>query len=175
MAYNPSGFRQQPQQHGSGWPPTSESYPTVDEPPRDRSWLAYAALAAAILVLAGGVWTAYDRGLILKDAGIAACESLRDGKTVEGAPIDTKADNKMTEAQYLQLREVFRDSRHDDIEKAGTALIDVMWQVTQLGKDPGLEALPFLGQMMSALTGLQGACANHGIVVNIAKDARSAN
>ena len=142
--------------------------------PRQAKW-PYAVLAAAVLFLAGGVWTAYDRGVIFKDSGIEACEGFRDGKKTEGAPVDAKAGERMTEAQYLELREFFQDSRHDDLRQAGTKLVDVMWQVMQLGTDPGIEALPLVGQMATAATNMQGACANHGIVINILKDAKQSN
>ncbi|GIF25046.1 hypothetical protein BJ973_007303 [Actinoplanes tereljensis] len=146
-----------------------EPTPVPPPPAATRPRWPYVLLAAAVLFLAGGVWTGYSKNLILKDSGIKACEAFRDGTKVDGAPIDTKADGKMTSAQYLQLRKIFKGSRYDDIEQAGTRLMDVLWQVTQLGENPGLEALPFVGQMTDALTSMQGACANHDIVIKIAK------
>lgn len=181
MSYDP---QQQPYEHRPGQPfgylpaPGSRAsefpWQANPEPAHRQPKWPYLVLAAALLFLAGGLWSVYDRGLIFKDSGIEACEAFRDGKKVDGASLDTKVDGKMTEAQYLQLREVFQDSRHDDVRLAGTKLMDVMWQVMQVGPNPGIEALPLVGQVTTAATDMQGACANHGIVINILKDAKQA-
>lgn len=147
-----------PPQHGDGY--TSPQQPPP--PPAKRPWWPWAVLAVAVVFLASGVWYAYEYR-IKKDSGIAACEAFRDKSKVDGASTDT--NGTLTEAQYRQLRKVFEDSRYDDIKAAGTKMMDVLWQVSQLGKNPGLEALPYVGQMMSSITDVQGACANHGIVI----------
>ena len=146
---------------------TSPQQPPAPPPPAEskRRWLPWAVLAVAVVFLGSGVSYAYEYR-IKKDSGIAACEAFRDDKTVDGKAAKSN-DEPITEQQYLQFRKVFQDSRYDDIKAAGTKMIDVTWQVSQLGKDPGLEALPYLGQITSALTELQGACANHGIVIKI--------
>lgn len=174
MSYDPyhrPGF-----QHPYGQPPPTVpggQYPaqpppaSPSAPPARRPRWPYLALAGAVLFLAGAAYVAYDRNVIFKDSGIKACEAFRDNKTVDGAPVDHKADGKMTKDQYLTLRGVFQDSRYDDIRAAGTKMMDVLWQITNMGKDAGLEAFPLVGQMMSAITDMQGACANHGIVVDL--------
>lgn len=145
-------------QYGGGYT-TPQPQP---RPPAKRPWWPWAVLSLAVVFLASGVWYAYEYR-IKKDSGIAACEAFRDKSKVDGASTDT--NSTLTEAQYRQLRKVFEDSRYDDIKAAGTKMMDVLWQVSQLGKNPGIEALPYLGQMMSAITDVQGACANHGIVI----------
>jgi hypothetical protein len=35
----------------------------------------------------------------------------------------------------------------------------------------GFEALPYFGQLMSAVTDIQGACANHGVILDLNVDA----
>lgn len=143
--------------------PVQEYGHPAPQAPR-RPWWPWAALAAAVLLLASGTWYAYEYR-IKKDSGIAACEAFRDQGKVAGASAESPTGDKLTEAEYRKLRKVFEDSRHDDIREKGTKLMDVLWQVTQLGDNPGLEALPFVGQMMDAVSDMQTACANHGVIV----------
>lgn len=157
-AYSPGTYPDP--QYAPGEPPQA--------PPRSKPMWHSAALAMAVLLLATAGWFAYDR-VIKKDSGIAACEGFRSGAKIAGAPEDKTADGKMTEVQYRKLRGVFEGSRHDDIKAAGTKMMDVLWQVQGLGPNPGFEALPYVGQMMSVITEMQTACANHGIVIDMSK------
>jgi uncharacterized protein HemX len=163
MSYDPYG-RQRPPQPNSSYPyqPPAQTAPV---PPQRTAGWAWAVLAV-VLVLAGGVgYWVYDTR-IRTDSGLDACKTIRDGGKIGGTK--ASSDNEtMTEDQYRKLRKVFQDSRYDDIKAAGTKLMDVVWQVSQLGPDPGLEALPYLGQLTSAVTDIQGACANHGVIVNL--------
>lgn len=173
MSYDPNDHdqptpdRQPPASPGPegvyGTPPPA-SYPMGPAPHKRAKW-PYAVLAGAVLFAAGGVWVAYDRGLILKDPGIQACEALAAGdKTFSG-----EAQNKepMTEAQYREMRGVFEASRYNDIKDHGTKLMDVVWQVSQLGEEPGMEVLAYLGPLTTHMTGLQSACADQGIIVTL--------
>lgn len=127
---------------------------------------AWILLAVAVLVLAGGAWSVYDR-VLRTDSGIAMCQAWRDGDTTLGGEPKAAAP-KLLEADYLKIRDMFENSRHDDIRKHGTKLIDLIWQVMQFGDNPGMEALAFIGPLTTEMTGLQSACADQGIVVTIA-------
>lgn len=147
------------------------------EPPRRPARWPYAVLAGAVLLFGGAVWTAYDRGVLLKDSGVEACEALRDGNSQ--IKNDAGEDEQMTEAQYRELREVFADSRHDDIRDHGTKLVDVIWQMTRAigptGDGPSAEAdgeafgaaLMYMQPLATHMTGLQSACADRGIIVDL--------
>ncbi|MCU7726115.1 hypothetical protein ODJ79_20510 [Actinoplanes sp. KI2] len=147
--------------------------PPPPEPARRPSRWPFLVLAAAFLVLAGGVWTAYSRALIFKDSGIKACETLRDGtRSLTGVARSTA---KMTEPQYRQMRKVFEDSRYGDIRDHGTKLMDVIWAMSQAtetggGNDSAAvtgSALVYLPPLGEHLTGLQSACADQGIIINL--------
>jgi hypothetical protein len=139
--------------------------PESASPPRKRAAWPAAALVVAVVVCGGAAWIAYDRGVILKDSGIEACEAMRDGdKTFAGKTAD---DKTMTEAEYRKVRAVFEDSRHDDIRDHGTKLMDLAWQISKLGDNPGLEALPYVGPLTEHMTGLQSACADQGVIVSL--------
>jgi hypothetical protein len=166
MSYDPR-WQQPPDRDVRGFtaPPQWPNPPATPPPASGRppaTWWAWAALGVSVLLLVGAGWRVYETQF-KKDSGIAACEAFRDsGKVTNNAN-----GGQFTEDQYLKLRKVFQDSRHDDIRIAGTRLMDVVWQVSKLGPNPGLEALPYLNQIMSAATDMQGACANHGIVINL--------
>jgi hypothetical protein len=160
------------QHYGVGWQQQAPELWQQSAPPpapaKKARW-PWLVLAAAVLVLGGGVYTAYDKNLIFKDSGIKACEGLRDGsKTVAGT--DKASNQKMTEAQYRQARKVFEDSRYDDIRDHGTKLMDVVWQMSQTldGKEEDqMGALIYLQPLTQQMTGLQSACADQGIIINL--------
>jgi hypothetical protein len=168
MSYDPVGYRRaEPyghQPYGRTEPPViyGRPYrpvpapPPPPPPPRGRRW-PYLLLGAGLAVLAGAAWTAYDRNLIAKDSGIKACEALRDKPG--------GYDRPMTETEYRALRKTFEDSRYGDIRDHGTKLVDVAWQASRLGGDQG--ALVYVGPLTEHATGLQSACADQGIIVNL--------
>jgi hypothetical protein len=146
----------------AGPPAAFAGYGQPPQPPR-RSLLPWLALAVALVVAGTGGWFLYDR-VIRTDSGVAACEALRDGeKAVDG----DDGDKTMTEAEYRELRGVFEDSRHEDIRDHGTKLIDLVWQLSKMGDEPGLEALAFMGPLTEHVTGLQSACADQGVIVDL--------
>jgi hypothetical protein len=123
-------------------------------------------LAVAVLFLGSAGWFAYQRGVLLKDSGVTACEAMRDGdRTLSGAARETAP---ITEAEYRELRAVFEDSRHADLRDHGTRLVDLIWQMSQLPTgEGGPEMLAYLGPLTTHLTGLQSACADQGVIVNL--------
>ncbi|WP_229403568.1 hypothetical protein [Micromonospora okii] len=48
--------------------------------------------------------------------------------------------------------------------------MDVVWQVSQLPKGQEMGALAFMGPMGTHMAGLQTACADQGVIVNLNKD-----
>lgn len=148
-----------------GQPDPSQPQHYVGPPPNRRPRWLYGLLAGAVVAAGIGAWVAYDRGVILKDSGIKACEAFADGdKTFADKKTDGK---KMTEGEYRQMREVFEDSRFDDIRDHGTKLMDLVWQISKMGDNPGLGALAYVGQLTEHMTGLQSACADQGVIVTL--------
>lgn len=148
-----------------GWPQPPEFH---TPPPKRRTGLILAAaVVAGLLVLTGVGYVAWQR--FGPDPGIAACEAMAAKKS----PVSDSANrggDKLTKAQYLELRDVFDGSRHDDIRTAGLKLVDVLWQISQIPEGEEFGALAFIGTATSAMTELTGACANHGIVVSLQGD-----
>lgn len=173
----------QPTQQGfPGIPPQPQPDPSQEYQPqptgfitatppsaKDRKPLIVAATAfVAVLFLAFGGYAVYD-GFIKEDSGVAACKAMRDGKQADGSPKESD-DDKMTEAEYREARGVFEDSRHEDIRKHGTALMDLAWQISQLPEGQEMGAIAFIGPMGTHVSGLQTACADQGVIVNLNQD-----
>lgn len=180
MSYDPQQFEhtrrlnppQVPYQPGHAQPPNSPHWatpqsgpPARPETPLHRKAWPYALLAVMLLMIGGSAAFAYDRGLILKDSGVAACEAMRDGNKVPGAG-EAKG---FTEAEYREVRETFADSRYEDIREHGTKLMDVAWQVSQLGDggEVGMEAWVYMQPLTTHMSGLQSACADQGIIIDL--------
>ncbi|MEV6376419.1 hypothetical protein [Micromonospora musae] len=125
------------------------------------------SLVAVLAVVTAGV-AVYDT-FIREDSGVAVCKAMRDGKDILGNE-QRSGDDEMTEAEYREARELFEDSRHEDIREHGTALMDIAWQVSNLPEDQGMGALAFLGAMGTHISGLQTACADHGVIVDLNRD-----
>jgi len=169
VSYDPHGQHQAPIQPGVYGPPDGyrQPWPAPAPPPpvrpeRAAPW-AWLVLGFALALFAGVGWHVYDTRIRF-DPGLAACQAFRDGGTVGGAGNGSTA---VTAEQYRRARRVFARSRYRDIRAAGTKLMDVVWAVSQLGPNPGPEAVPFLGRITSSITDLQGACANHGVIVKL--------
>ncbi|MBU2670479.1 hypothetical protein KOI35_43960 [Actinoplanes bogorensis] len=134
------------------------------EPVKKSPGWPYAVLLVAVLVLVGGVWTAYDRGLIVEDSGVTACEAMRGGSTTfKTDPDDGKP---MTEDEYRRARQVFADSRHDDIRDHGTQVMDIVWRISQM-KDDEAGALLYAQPLATQVLGLESACADQGVFLPI--------
>jgi hypothetical protein len=76
---------------------------------------------------------------------------------------------KITEVQYRRTRKQFEDSRKPRIGEHGTALVDLAWQMQEIPQGQELGALAFIGPIGEHISGLQTACADEGIILNLSK------
>lgn len=108
-------------------------------------------------------------GFIREDPGVAACKAMAAGKKMDGSPKTSggNGSDKMTKAEYQDAREIFADSRHEKLREHGTAIVDLAWQIQGLGDGNELAALAFVGPMGTHLSGLQSACADQGVIVDL--------
>ncbi|MEU8209619.1 hypothetical protein AB0B85_10515 [Micromonospora sp. NPDC049044] len=171
--YQPGGPVSPPQQyqpHPAGPQDPGSAQPGhLPAPPAGSSTrkpllLAAVAFVALLMFAATGV-TVYE-AFIKEDSGLAACRALAGGKDPDGT-VNRSGDMKLTEAEYRQTRKLFEDSRYEDIRKHGTALMDIAWQISQLPKGQELGAFAFLASAETATTGLESACADQGVDVNL--------
>jgi hypothetical protein len=142
-----------------------QAMPAPPERP-DRTVRYLLVLIAVLALVAGGVaiWVGPDL-YRASDSGVQACKAMRDGgKTFAGKAQD---QTKMTQADYREMRGVFESSRYDDIRDHGTKLMDLAWQLSQLGEQPGMGALMYVQPLMTHTTGLQSACADQGVFVQM--------
>jgi hypothetical protein len=148
--------------------PQPTGFITSDVPPHkaSRKPLIVAVLATVGVFVVGGVGYGVWDGFIREDTGVAACKAIRDGKQMDGSPKGS-SDDKMTEAEYREMREIFEDSRHDKLREHGTGLVDVVWQAQGLGDGAGLA---LIGPMGAHMSGLQSACADQGVIVDLSAD-----
>ncbi|MGW4157504.1 hypothetical protein ACWEDF_30595 [Micromonospora chersina] len=176
----PTQQPQQPyQQGGPGYPPQQyqpdaagqpqpAGYLTTPPIKRSRKPLIVALGAVlAVLLLTTAGFAVYE-GFIKEDSGVAACKAMRDDTKVV-ADDESGGDDKMTEAEYREVREMFEDSRHEKLREHGTALVDIVWQVSNLPEGEEMGALAFIGPMGTHVAGLQTACADQGVIVNLNK------
>ncbi|MFF3869095.1 hypothetical protein [Micromonospora sp. NPDC001898] len=155
---------------GQPYPPAQQpaAFPTPPVKPSYRPLIVVAAATVGVLAIGTIGYVVWD-GYIKEDSGVAACKAMRDGKSPDGSA-DVGDDEKLTEAQYREAREVFEDSRHEKIREHGTALMDVAWQVNQLPKGQEMGALAYMGPLTTHMSGLQTACADQGVIVDLNKD-----
>jgi hypothetical protein len=118
--------------------------------------------ALSLVLLAGGGWLVYDR-VLREDSGVAACRTLAG---TERNKSGDAADDNLTRDEYVSMRKVFADSRYRDLREHGTKLMDVLWQVSQLGTDDEV-AMSYLQPLTEHLSGLQSACADHGVIIDL--------
>jgi hypothetical protein len=169
----PSGGAYQHQPHqaqGSAY-----GVPAPPPPRRRHPWVWLVAGAAALAIVGGGALIALailgdgtdpvSELLAGEDSGVQACEAIRDAEQEAEQTQAQTADEIWTEEEYLVLREQFADSRHEAIRTNGVELMDIGWQMEQLGDDAGFEALPLLGSFMAAYAGLAGGCAEQGVTI----------
>ena len=123
-----------------------------------------AGLGAAVLVLLAGLgWVLYD-GFVRADPGIAACESIRDGRPVNG---DVDNDQEVSEAEYRAARAQFEQSDHERIREHGTQLMDVVWNLSRIPDSQTASAIGYVGPLTTHAQGLQSACADQGVIFNL--------
>jgi len=125
------------------------------------AWLAAAIFLAGFVLQRTNLISAAVP-FIGKDSGLAACEAIAKKGTLTGAP---KTSERMTPKQYKTVRDVFADSRYEDIRGNGVRLVDLVSQVQALGEDPGFEALAYVGGISAAYAGLTGGCASVGVTI----------
>ncbi|MFC8848727.1 MULTISPECIES: hypothetical protein [unclassified Micromonospora] len=174
-AHTPAEPQQQPWMGPDGQPypqQPSESMTTTPLPaPPSRKPYLVAALAAIGVIAVGTIGYVVWDGYIKEDSGLAVCKAIRDGKNMDGTSKASDAgDDKLTEAEYREARALFEDSRHEDIREHGTALIDIVWQVSKLPDGEGMGALAFVGPMGTHMSGLQTACADQGVIIDLNSD-----
>jgi len=148
------------------------------EPEKNRGWTLALVVLGLLLVVAGVFGFIVQRSdvaphwipLVGKDSGVAACEAMAGGDkltTLNSGDGRVRGD-EMTELEYLEIRSIFRDSRHEAIRTNGEDLIDYFWQLQALGTGTGeatLMALPLLGSIMKSYSGLSGGCSEQGITI----------
>ena len=152
--------------------------PWEPEPEKGRGWTLALVVMGLLFVVAGVFGFIVQRSdvapywvpLVGKDSGVAACEALAAGDklTTLNAGDGRVRSSKMTELEYLEIRSIFGGSRHEAIRTNGEDLIDYAWQLQALGNGTGeasLMALPLLGSIMKAYSGLSGGCSEQGITI----------
>ncbi|MFY1656026.1 hypothetical protein [Micromonospora sp. WMMD1274] len=163
------------QTHVNGVDPTELTAPVApakqarhsrSEPSRRKPLLIAIGASLVMLLLAAVAIGVYE-GFIKEDSGVAACKALRDGKKADGSEKGSDDDDKLTETEYRNARKLFEDSRHDKLREHGTALIDITWQVSNLPEGQEMGALAFVSAMGTHMAGLQTACADQGVIVNL--------
>lgn len=120
---------------------------------------AVLALVIAAIAVTGAIISSRST-----DAGIAFCEAARDA---DDNPVGEGAGDSepWVFGDYQDARKALADSRYEEIRDPALDLVDVAWQIDQLGEDPGLEVLPLAGEFTSAYSRFSGGCAQHGIEI----------
>jgi hypothetical protein len=155
-----------------GTPPWEPEDPPVG---RRRPWHLIAVLIGLVLIVASVFAIVAQRSNVLpvwvpligKDTGVAACEAMAGGdkiRTLDKGDGKVRSDT-MSQREYREIRAIFTGSRYPEIRTNGSALIDYFWQLQALGPDAGLAALPLIGPINQAYTGLSGGCSEHGITI----------
>lgn len=111
-------------------------------------------LTAAAALLAAGCSSSIDAEEL--------CQQMKDSSVTGN---DAEAD--WTEEQYLELRDKYERVDDEELSASGTKLVDAVWQVTQLKDGEEMGALAYMGQITDSLSGVQGACARHGVVLSV--------
>jgi hypothetical protein len=117
------------------------------------------AVALGVVVLGGlAVYTRF----VKEDSGIVACKAMRDDRETS---MDPDGNGEFTEEEYKALREMFDDSTYKDIREHGQSLVDLVWEMSRI--PDGDAAGDLIGRIAESATGLQTACADQGVVVNL--------
>jgi hypothetical protein len=145
-------------------PAGDSQYPYQNVPqPQNRTNNSRLFLIIGVIVLAvlaAATWMVVGPKLADKiDSGVQACKFISEGKDAEGQPT-TDPSSSATEApegdadlltvdEYKKLRDVFDNSRHDDLKQAGTRFVDDVYGMNIFGA-------------IGSYSALNSACANHG-------------
>ncbi|BCL17034.1 hypothetical protein [Micromonospora sagamiensis] len=166
MTHQQSQFDHDPNQQSWSTPPQPTEFTATAPQATIRKPLLIAGVAALAVLFTGTIGYAVWEGFIHEDTGVAACKAMRDGKKMDGSE-KTNGDDKMTEAEYREARAIFEESRYEKLEEHGTAIVDLAWQIQNLGDGNEMAALAFARPMGMHLSGLQSACADRGVIVNL--------
>ncbi|HEX5994281.1 MAG TPA: hypothetical protein VFY84_03970 [Jiangellales bacterium] len=159
-------------------PPTADSPINPPVPPSGplawarRHIKPLAIAASAVVVLAIAAVVVLPR--VLPDSGVEACKAMAaNTKTVSNTEPSGDED-KLTQEEYDKIRDLFADSRYDDIREPGLRLIDTVWGIQNTPRDDELgAAFAALGTMMQDMGSLRTGCKNHGVQINFANDVTS--
>lgn len=134
--------------------------PIPDNPIHKRkTWSIVLTCGVAVISLLVGLWISTGN-FWQGDSGIAACKAMAD----RGRTAAKTSDSPMTRDDYLKLRQVFRDSDVDEIERNGLAFVDITWQVANMKQNDPL-LMMYASQIVTSYNTLATACANNGVLL----------
>ncbi|SCL29173.1 hypothetical protein GA0074692_2677 [Micromonospora pallida] len=169
MTHLPPQPNHDPNHQSWGTPPQPTEFTVTAPQATIRKPLIIAGITALAVLFTGTIGYAAWEGFIREDTGVAACKAMRDGKQMDGRE-KTNGDDKMTEAEYREARAIFEESHYEKLEEHGTAIVDLAWQIQNLGDGNEMAAVAFAEPMKTHLSGLQSACADQGVIVNLSAD-----
>lgn len=129
--------------------------------------------SAIVLVLLVGVTAAFclmqfdSKGV---DSGVAACQGIADKALNPQSPTPKSSASKststpMSEDSYRKNRAVYENSRYSDLKVAGTAVIDIVYDMSNgTGKDVSSNLANY-NTLKDNWAALQRACANHDVKI----------
>lgn len=133
--------------------------------PRRRPTALIVVIAVATLVVAAGTGVAAYLTFFQEDSGVAACRNMAESQANPAASDGSEVE--ITEEEYREVRSMFADSKHEQLREHGTALIDILWELSKIDDEDGMATLAFLGPLSTHTMGLKTACANEGIFVDL--------
>lgn len=108
------------------------------------------ALVVSLAACAGGV------------SAEEVCQAMQKDKLNGG-----NNNDDMTKAEYTELRAQFAAVDDEALREHGLKLIDIGWQMSRIPEGKELGALVYMGSLTDAMTGVVGACAQHGVVLDL--------
>lgn len=90
------------------------------------------------------------------------CQEMKENSQRQGSNPD-----KITEGEYLKLREKFANVDDDQLSKSGVQLVDAVWQLQNFDEGEEMAALAFTGELTEAISNVSSACAQHGVTLNM--------
>lgn len=121
--------------------------------------LAVVVFLAAVALTVGALLLT-DKVASAKDPGIGACEQM-----AANAKAEQKHNSyaKMTDAQRVEKRTPFANSKYADIKVAGTNLVDTLYELDQKENADLGDALVIMATVRTQYAALQTACGAHGV------------
>lgn len=130
-------------------PPVMPGQPAKRRAVRILAWVVAGIAAFSLGAVAKIAWRTFR-----PDSGVQACEQLRDNPVANSG-------KQFTEQRYRELRQKFAGSRDENLRIQGTKMVDLAWQIAP---NPN-NAAAYMGPLIQAASGVQSACADHGIVL----------